>query len=130
MSEADLDPDIFIAVLWGLEAQRARLDAQIAEVRQMMSTRARPQKLATLVEPTGPKRRISAAGCSRIAEATKKRWAEFHRKRAEAMTKAKGLATAKKAASKKTAKKSAVKGTKKAVAKAAKKPVAVEGAAQ
>ena len=130
MSEADLDPEIFIAVLWGLEAQRARLDAQIAEVRQMTRTRARPQKLATLVEPTGPKRRISAAERRRIAEATKRRWAEFHRKMAEAVTKAEGLAAAKRAASKKTTKKSVVKGTKKAVAKAAKKPVAVEGAAQ
>ena len=46
---------------------------------------------------------MSAAGRKRIGEATRKRWAEFHRQQAEA-AKGKGPAVAKKAAPKKAAK--------------------------
>ena len=85
MPEQNLTPEILTAALQGLEAQRARLDAQIADVQRMLG--ARPQKPAPAAAPK-PKRKMSAAGRRRMAEAAKKRWAA-QRHKAEAATKAK-----------------------------------------
>ena len=82
----NLTPEILTAALQGLEAQRARLDAHIAEVRRMLGDRA--QQPVARADAPRPKRKMSAAGRKRIAAAQKERWAEYHRQKAEA-TKAK-----------------------------------------
>jgi hypothetical protein len=139
MPEKKLTPEILMAALQGLEAQRARLDAHIAEVRLLMG--ARPQQPTAPAEAPKPKRRMSAAGRRRIAAATKKRWAEYHRKKAEAAAKAQGPAAVKKAtpkrrrrslkkAAKRTAKKTAAREPKTTVAEAATQPAAAEGASE
>ena len=68
-----LDNHILAAAIEGYEAQKKRLDAQIAEIRQLMTGgRAEPAAAAE----TGRKRRkVSAAGRKRMAEAQRKRWA-------------------------------------------------------
>jgi hypothetical protein len=68
-----LDHEILTAALLGFEAQKKRLDDQIAEIRQKMAGRSVPTK----AEPeNGRKRRkMSAAGRKRIAAAQRKRWA-------------------------------------------------------
>ena len=86
MPEQNLTPEIFAAALQGLEAQRARLDARIAEVRLMLDSRT--QEPAAAAKTPRPKRKLSAAALKRIVEAQKKRWAEFHRKKAAAAAKA------------------------------------------
>ena len=86
MPEQSLTPEILTAALQGFEAQRARLDAHIAEVRRLLG--ARPQQSTTPAEAPKPKRKMSAAGRRRMAEAAKKRWAA-HRATAEAAQKAK-----------------------------------------
>jgi hypothetical protein len=69
-----LDNDILAAAIEGFEAQKKHLDAQIAEIRQLLTgasagPAAKPE--------TGRKRRkMSAAGRKRIAEAQRKRWAD------------------------------------------------------
>jgi len=67
-----LTPEVITAAIEGFEAQTQRIDAQIAELRAMLNG-AQPKAAAA---PRTPKRRkISAAGRKRIAEAQRKRWA-------------------------------------------------------
>jgi hypothetical protein len=62
---------ILEAALEGLEARRAKLDEQIAELRRAMAGAGESVEEA----PAPRKRRMSAAGRKRIAEAARKRWA-------------------------------------------------------
>lgn len=82
MPEQHLNPEILAAALHGLEAQRARLDTPIAEVRRLLG--ARLQQPSAPSEAPRPKRKMSAAGRKRMAQAAKRRWAGFHRQKAEA----------------------------------------------
>jgi hypothetical protein len=70
-----LDNDILAAAIEGFEAQKKRLDAQIAEIRQQL-TGGSAQPAAT-PEPGRKRRKMSAAGRKRIAEAQRKRWADI-----------------------------------------------------
>jgi hypothetical protein len=146
MATLKLTPETITAAVEGFEQQKLRIDAQIAELRQMLTG----TPTATAATPEGPrgKRRMSAAARKRIGDAQRKRWAEskkpsspaapkpkrrlsaagkkaiveatkkrWARVRAEAATAAK--AAAKKApvkASRKAAKKAAVKRPQKAAA--------------
>jgi hypothetical protein len=92
MPKPNLTPEVLNAALQGLEAQRARLDAHIAEVKRLLG--ARPQQPSAPAEAPKLKRKMSAAGRKRIAAATKKRWAEYHRKQAAAGQKVKQPAAA------------------------------------
>ena len=131
MPKPNLAPEILAAALQGLEAQRARLDAHIAEVRRLLG--ARPQQPTAPAEAPKSRRKMSAAGRKRISDATRKRWAEYHRKKVEAAMLAKGPAAGKKAApnktaAKRTAKKTTARKPKTAVAEAATQPA--EGASE
>jgi hypothetical protein len=69
-----LTPEIIAAAIVGFESHKARIDAQIAELRQMLS--GDPAASASTPEPpTRKRRKMSAAGRARIAEAQRKRWA-------------------------------------------------------
>ena len=69
-----LTKEIISAAILGFEEQRRRLDAQIAELRAMLSPSA--DGSASSPKPTGRKKRgMSAAGRKAIAEAQRKRWA-------------------------------------------------------
>ena len=92
MPKPNLAPKILAAALQGLEAQRARLDTHIAEAKRLLG--ARPQQPTAPAVAPKPKRKMSAAGRRRIAAATKKRWAEHHRKQAAVGQKAKEPAAA------------------------------------
>ncbi len=71
---AKLSNNIITAAIEGFESQKAQIDAQIAELRQMLSGPS--AKTAVAPEPAKRKRRkMSAAGRARIAEAQRKRWA-------------------------------------------------------
>jgi hypothetical protein len=74
------------AAILGFEAQKTRINAQIAKLRAMLPDDARPTA-ATAEAPTGrrkisaaarrrtkPKRKLSAAGRAAIVAATKSRW--------------------------------------------------------
>ena len=87
MPEQSLTPEILTAALQGLEAQKARLESQIAEVRRTLG--ARTQQPAAQDAAPKRKRKMSAAARKRIAAAQKARWAEYHQKRAAAEKKAK-----------------------------------------
>ena len=69
-----LTKEIISAAILGFEEQRRRLDAQIVELRALLSQSA--DGSTSSPKPTGRKRhRMSAAGRKAIAEAQRKRWA-------------------------------------------------------
>ena len=73
-----LTPEIITAAIVGFEQQKLRIDAQVAELRAMLS--GSPAEPAASSEPTTRKRRkMSAAGRKAIAEAPRKRWAASKR---------------------------------------------------
>ena len=67
--------EIITAAIEGFESQKAQIDAQISELRQMLSGHA-AETAATPKPAKGKRRKMSAAGRARIAEAQRKRWAE------------------------------------------------------
>jgi hypothetical protein len=78
--------EILEAALHGLEAQKQRVDEQIAQVRSMLGGRAAKPAKATAwagVATNGvPRKRIlSPEARQRIAAAQKKRWAAYRKNR-------------------------------------------------
>jgi hypothetical protein len=84
--------EILEAALFGLEAQREKLEAQIAQVRSLLSASKRgrtsahklaqvaaPVTVSRMSTPLPAKRVLSAGARKRIAMAQKKRWAEFRK---------------------------------------------------
>ena len=76
------DPTLLQAALEGLEAQKSRIEEQIAHVKALLSGGKRASaRVAAEAAPEkkskGPRkrRRLSAEGRARIAEAQRKRWA-------------------------------------------------------
>jgi hypothetical protein len=68
-----LDNDILTAAIEGLEAQKQRIDAHISEIRQRLTGGSAGP--AATPEPGRKRRKVSAAGRKRMAEAQRKRWA-------------------------------------------------------
>ena len=63
------------AAVEGFEQQKLRIDAQIAELRAML-TGTLTDPAATPEAPKGKRRKMSAAARKRIGDAQRKRWAE------------------------------------------------------
>lgn len=76
-----LTNEIFIAAIEGLEIQKTRIDAQIAEIRQMLEGGSKPAA-APSAAPSRKRRKISKAGRLAIAAAQRKRWAESRKQEA------------------------------------------------
>ena len=82
-----VSPDILEAALAGLEAQKQKIDNQIAEVHRMLPARRIGGVLKTVAKPVAPivgsaigtkagkKRVLSPEARKRIADAQKRRWA-------------------------------------------------------
>ena len=69
--------EIITAAIDGFEAQKKRIDAQIADLREAL-TGSGPNGAAAS-EPVRRKRKMSAAARKRIADAQRKRWAAARR---------------------------------------------------
>ena len=69
-----LTPTIIAAAIDGFEAQKLRLDGEIAELRAMLSGGS-TEPAVTSEPPKHKRRKMSAAGRRAIAEAQRKRWA-------------------------------------------------------
>jgi hypothetical protein len=74
MPKQKLSPEILTAAIEGFEHQKVRIDAQIAELRAMLSG-GRTEPAATPAVPKGKRRKLSAAARKRIGDAQRKRWA-------------------------------------------------------
>ena len=147
MPTPKLTTEILNAAIDGYEAQKARIDTQIAELRAMLSGGA-TQPTAASEPRTRKNRRLSAAGRKRIAEAARKRWAAVKaakeapepvkpKRNLSAAAKAKLVANLKKARAAKAAKAESVRAEKAAparrkaaVKKAAAAPSPAKAAAQ
>jgi hypothetical protein len=71
-----LDKEILAAAIEGFEAQKTRLDARIAEIREKLGSDGEEPAAASAAPVAGRKRRkMSPAARKRIADAQKKRWA-------------------------------------------------------
>src|ERR1039458_6172444 len=70
-----LTPEIINAAIGGFEQQKLRIDAQIAELRAMLS--GGPAETAATPEAPIRKRRVSAAARRKMALAQKARWAKI-----------------------------------------------------
>jgi hypothetical protein len=88
--------EILTAALDGFEVQRNRIDEKIAELRRRLDGSAKPAAASPVSSAPRRKRRMSAAARKRIADAQKKRWAEF-RKTSQGKTRVTKKARAKKA---------------------------------
>jgi hypothetical protein len=73
-----LTTELIAAAIEGYESQRARIDQKIAELRAMLHG-GRPEPATTPEGSPRKRRKLSAAGRARIAEAQRKRWAEAKR---------------------------------------------------
>lgn len=71
-----LTPEIINAAIDGFEAQKLRIDAQIAELRAMLPG-GRTETAATPEAPTVKRRKISAAARKRMREGQQRRWAKI-----------------------------------------------------
>jgi valyl-tRNA synthetase len=71
-----LTPEIIKAAILGFEAQKTRIDDQIAELRAMLSG-APAESAATPETPTLKRRKFSAAARRRMKEAQQLRWAKI-----------------------------------------------------
>ena|ERR1035437_6659150 len=81
MPTQKLTSEIIAAAIQGFEVQKQRIDSKIAELRAMLPGGHTEPTVAP--EPTKRKRRkMSAAGRARIAEAQRKRWVEFKKHQA------------------------------------------------
>jgi hypothetical protein len=69
-----LTHEIITAAIEGFEAQKTRIDAQIAELRAVL-TGGSTEPAATPEPPKRKRRKMSAAGRKAIVEAQRKRWA-------------------------------------------------------
>jgi hypothetical protein len=67
---------IINAAIDGFEAQKRRIDIQIAELRSLLAGDVAAEVAATPEAPTGKRRKMSAAARKRIGDAQRKRWAE------------------------------------------------------
>lgn len=74
-----LNTELVTAAIAGFEEQKKRLDAHIAELRNMLLPEG-----TNGAGPAPNKRRMSAAARARIAAAQKKRWAEARKQAAPA----------------------------------------------
>ena len=71
-------PKSLLAAIEGFEAQKRRIDAQIADLRQMLDG-GHSEAAAPPEAPKGRRRKLSAAARKRIGDAQRKRWAESKR---------------------------------------------------
>jgi hypothetical protein len=70
----NLNTQLIGAAIDGFEEQKKRIDAQIAELKQMLSSCVSNDSAGSS-RPTKKRRRMSAAARARIAVAQRKRWA-------------------------------------------------------
>lgn len=74
MPTQKLTAEIIHAAIEGFESQKRRIDSQIDELRQLLSTHH--TEVAPVSGAPAPKRKISAAGRRRMAAAQQARWAK------------------------------------------------------
>ncbi len=82
------DPTTLAMALVGYEIEKQKIEDRIREIRAQLGARSAGARAAVAVakKDAGPKRKrtMSASARKRIAAAQRKRWAEHHKKQAQA----------------------------------------------
>lgn len=81
MARGSHDPGLLQAALYGYQAQKEQIEAKIQELRAQLDGNKAPAP-AQKAAKKGGRRKMSASARARIAAAQKKRWAEFHKRKA------------------------------------------------
>jgi hypothetical protein len=85
-----LTTEILTAAIEGFEIQKGRIDAQIAEIRQLLEGSPAPAAVVASEKPSSvsrvstKRRKMSKAGRAAIAAAQRKRWADLKKEPAAA----------------------------------------------
>lgn len=81
LAKAVPNRELLTAALDGLQLQRQKIDDQIRQVRALLGVRrGRPPAAQAAPKPVAKRRTLSAEARKRIAQAQKRRWAEFRKK--------------------------------------------------
>lgn len=80
---ARVDPGLLQAALYGYQVEKEKIEAKIRDLQAQLKGKKAPVAVARAAR-AGGKREMSDAARARIAAAQKKRWAEFHKKKAAA----------------------------------------------
>jgi hypothetical protein len=83
MARASQDQGMLQAALFGYQVQKEKIDEKIRELQAQLKGKASPAAVKK-ARKVGVKRAMSPAARARIAAAQKKRWAEFHKRKAAA----------------------------------------------
>jgi len=83
MARVSHDPGLLQAALYGYQMEKEKIEAKIRELQAELKGKRAPAPAAKHAKPGG-RRQMSDAARARIAAAQRKRWAEFHKKKAAA----------------------------------------------
>jgi hypothetical protein len=84
MARVSHDPGLLQAALFCYQMEKEKIESKIRELQVQLRSGKRISAPATKGAKAGGRREMSDAARSRIAAAQKKRWAEFHKKKAAA----------------------------------------------
>jgi hypothetical protein len=83
MARVSHDPGLLQAALFGYQMEKEKIESKIRELQAQLKGKKAPAMPAKAAK-SGGRREMSDAARARIAAAQKKRWAEFHKKKASA----------------------------------------------
>jgi cell division septum initiation protein DivIVA len=83
MARISHDAGLLQAALYGYQVEKEKIEARIHDLQAQLKGKKTPAASAKTAK-AGGKRKMSAAARARIGAAQKKRWAEFHKKKAAA----------------------------------------------
>ena len=83
MARVSHDPSLLQAALYGYQMEKEKIEAKIREIHaQLTGGKKASAPVAAKTARSGGRREMSDAARARIAAAQRKRWAEFHKKKA------------------------------------------------
>jgi hypothetical protein len=85
MARLSHDQGLLEAALFGYQVEKEKIDAKIRDLQAQLRGKKAPVAAVKAAKP-GKRRQMSEAARARIAAAQKKRWAEFHKKKAGAQS--------------------------------------------
>ena len=83
MARVSHDPGLLQAALYGYQMEKEKIEAKIRDLQAQLKGKKAPAAAAKPAK-SGGRREMSDAARARIAAAQRKRWAEFHKKKAAA----------------------------------------------
>ena len=85
MARVSHDPGLLQAALYGYQMEKEKIEGKIRDLQAQLKGKKAPAPAAA-AKPgrSAGRRQMSEAARARIAAAQKKRWAEFHKKKASA----------------------------------------------